>query len=155
MSVANANDDHVRIPGQLDGFVDRSLSFFVGFDVHDVRLRETLVEVVASFGMSHLGSVAQESLDPGQRRDHFGTSRSVAADHRQSVICQRASDQHAGDAFRIQRQSAIVLEQHHRFASCFQGDGFVFGVVHDLGDFFTIGKRIVKQPKLKLDSQNI
>ena len=152
MSVANANDDHVRILGQLDGFVDRSLSFFVGFGVHDVRLRETLVEVVASLGMSHLGFVAQESLDPGQRCDHFGASRSVAADHRQNIIRQRTSDQHAGDAFRIQRQSAIVLEQHHRFASRFQGDGFVFGVVHDLGDFFAVSKRIVKQPMLKLDS---
>jgi hypothetical protein len=82
-------------------------------------------------GVGHRGARAQPLADALQRRHAVG--RVAAVPVGVHGVLERPDDRHAAGGRRIERQQAVVLEQHRRLVRGAAGEGLVRRRVHRVG----------------------
>ena len=84
---------------------------------------------VAALGVQHARTVADVVLDALEHRDVAGCRAVVVADQRHAVVRVRADHADRPDFFEVQRQQAVVLEQHDAAARRLLAEREVLGTL--------------------------
>ena len=118
--------------------------------------RPVRVHEVAALNISHLGFSAHQGFDALQRAHHVDIFRSVM------VACVfdggriRPHHRNALEVLELQRQHAVILQQHGALAGCAQGNFLIFRFFH-----FLIGPleiplvRVVEQTQKEFGAQDV